>query len=65
MRTYVMVFEGEAADPGKRIEFTGLDPSPALEIARREAHGATIALFEGTKRLGTLKRLGPELWHLS
>ena len=63
MRKYIMLFEGEAP---RRIEFTSLDPSPALTIAQRENHGSTsIALFEGDKRLGTLKRLGPELWHLS
>ena len=63
MRTYVMLFEGETP---KRIEFQSLDPSPAISIAQRENHSATtIALFEGEKRLGTLKRLGPELWHLS
>ena len=57
-----MLFEGETP---RRIEFTGLDPSPALAIAQREGHDSTIALFEGDKHLGTLKRLGPELWHLS
>jgi hypothetical protein len=65
MRKFVMQFEDDGLGEPKRIEFDGHDPLQALAIARREGTGRTIALFEGDKKLGTLKRIAPELWQLS
>jgi hypothetical protein len=65
MRNFTMYFEDDGLGEPRRIEFKGPDPLQALHIAKREDKGRTIALFEGDKKLGTIKRLGPELWHLS
>lgn len=59
-----MHFEDDGRGEPKRIEFTGHDPAMALSIAQRENTGRSIALFEGEVKLGTLKRLTPELWQL-
>jgi hypothetical protein len=59
-----MHFENDGQGEPKRIEFTGHDPSMALTIAQRENTGRSIALFEGEIKLGTIKRLSPELWQL-
>ena len=64
MRTFVMQFEDDGIGEPKRIEFLGDDPSQALAIAQRENTGRSIALWEGRKRLGTLRRLGSELWQV-
>jgi hypothetical protein len=65
MRTFIMHFEDDGEGNPRRIEFTDHDPLQALAIAQRENSGRAIALFEGERRLGTLRRLGGELWQLS
>jgi hypothetical protein len=64
MRTFVMQFEDDGMGEPKRIEFRGKDPSQALAIAQRENTGRMIALFEGGKKLGTLRRINAELWQV-
>ena len=64
MRTFMMQFEDDGLGEPKRIEFLGNDPSEALAIAQRENTGRSIELWEGGKRLGTLRRLNAELWQV-
>lgn len=65
MRKFVLHFESDGHDEPKRIEFTGHDPLQALAIARRENTGRSVALYEGGIKLGTIRRLAPELWQLN
>ncbi|MBO9576142.1 MAG: hypothetical protein J7494_10425 [Sphingobium sp.] len=56
MRSFIITLDGEELGDSKRIEFDAPDPASAFSILEREPLGKTAILWEGEKRLGTLRR---------
>ena len=65
MRSFTLTLDGDGLDDSKRIEFDAYDPASAFLILERERAGKTAILWEGEKRLGTLRRTKVGGWQLS
>jgi hypothetical protein len=65
MRSFTLtLIEGGTSDP-KRIDFRAYDPVHAFDILETEAVGQTAILWEGEKRLATMKRSSAGAWRLT
>ena len=63
--SFRLVLDCECVDESELIELQGNDPSEFFEFLEREGSGKLATLWEGEKRLGTLKRTEPGLWQLT
>jgi hypothetical protein len=66
MVTFNLVYSDDALGSARRIEFEAADAHGALRIAQSQAVGRTAELWEGERKLCTLKRVGPEgtIWEV-
>jgi hypothetical protein len=66
MATYKLVYSDDSLGCARRIEFEAVDAHGALRIAQSQAVGRTAELWEGDRKLCTLRRVGPEgsIWEV-
>ena len=66
MATYQLIYSDDEFGVGRRIEFDAADPFMALTIAQYESEGRTAELWEGERKLCTLRRTGPSgsIWEV-
>jgi len=64
--TYNLIYSDDALGSARRIEFEAMDACGALRIAQSQTAGRTAELWEGNRRLCTLRRVGPEgaIWEV-
>jgi hypothetical protein len=64
MPLYTLRFLDDGAGVEKRIEFDAADAGSALEVAGGEAPNRNAELWEGTKRLCTIRRTEAAVWRI-
>ena len=66
MATYSLVYSEDTLGCARRIEFEAFDAHGALRIAQSQTAGRTAELWEGDRKLCTLRRVGPEgsIWEV-
>ena len=64
MPLYTLKFFNDDIGVGKRIEFDAADAASALSVATGEAPNRDAELWEGTKRLCTIRRLESAVWRI-
>lgn len=64
MRSFILVFDPDDHGDTKRIAFDALDPHYAFQLLERERIGRLAVIFEGEKRLGSLKRTRDGAWQI-
>jgi len=65
MRTYTLTLIDTGTTEPKRFDFRSYDPVPAFEILEEEAVGQKAILWEGERRLATLKRTSAGGWQVT
>ena len=65
MRSFKLTLTGGEYIEPKNIEFRAPDPLRAFDILEWEAVGRTAILWEGEKRLATLRRTHAGGWQLT
>ena len=65
MRSFTLtLIEAGTAEP-KRIDFRAYDPVQAFDILESQAIGQAAILWEGDKRVATLRRTCAGAWQVS
>lgn len=64
MPLYTLRFFNDGVGVGKRIEFDAADPASALSVATCEAPNRNAELWEGTRRLCTIRRFENAVWRI-
>ena len=64
--TFNLVYSDDALGCARRIEFEAIDADGALRIAQCQAPGRLAELWEGDRKLCTLRRVGPDgaIWEV-
>jgi hypothetical protein len=66
MATFSLVYSDDTHGSARRIEFEAVDANGALRIAQSQVVGRTAELWEGDRKLCTLRRVGPDgsIWEV-
>lgn len=64
MPLYTLKFLDDGVGVEKRIEFDAADAGRALDVAKCEAPNRNAELWEGTKRLCTIRRAEAAFWRI-
>ncbi|HKT85584.1 MAG TPA: hypothetical protein VJQ77_05800 [Novosphingobium sp.] len=64
MPLYTLKFFNDGVGLGKRIEFDAADAASALSVATGEAPNRNAELWQGTKRLCTIRRSESTVWRI-
>jgi hypothetical protein len=65
MRSFTLTLIDAGTTEPKRIDFRAYDPVRAFDILEAESVGQAAILWEGEKRVATLRRTNAGAWQLS
>ncbi len=64
MRPFHMVMKNSTDTRPRRVDFHAESPDHAFQIARNEADGVHVELWEGAKLLARMTKSGANMWKL-
>ncbi len=64
MRPFHLILKDEDPDAPRRIDFHADGPDHAFQIARNEADGVHVELWEGSTLLARMTKSGANMWKL-
>jgi hypothetical protein len=65
MRSFTLIFDPDEFGYQKRIEFDGPDPAHVFPLLEREEIGRLATIWEGEKRLASVRRTQSGAWHIN
>jgi hypothetical protein len=65
MRSFTLIFDPDEFGYQKRIEFDGPDPAHVFPLLEREEIGRLATIWEGEKRLASVRRGPSGAWHIN